>query len=57
MAAGRIGYIYDHEGRIEDFTFGVGLKVNSIGLRFDWASVPQAEDLPRVNRFAIGFQY
>jgi hypothetical protein len=57
MASGRIGYIYDHEGRIEDATFGVGLKVKSIGLRFDWASVPQAESLPRVNRFAIGFTY
>ncbi len=57
MASGRVGYIYDHEGRIEDMTFGVGLKVKSIGLRFDWASVPQAEDLPRVNRFAIGFTY
>lgn len=57
MAAGRIGYIYDNEGRITDLTFGVGLTVKSIGLRFDWASVPQAEDLPRVNRFALGFQY
>jgi len=57
MAAGRIGYIYDNEGRITNTTFGVGLKVKSIGLRFDWASVPQAEDLPRVNRFAIGFTY
>jgi hypothetical protein len=57
MASGRIGYIYDHEGRIENTTFGVGLKVKSMGLRFDWASVPQAEDLPRVNRFAIGFTY
>ncbi len=57
MAAGRFGYIYDDEGRITDYTFGIGLKIKSIGLRFDWASVPQAEDLPRVNRFAIGFSY
>jgi len=57
MVSARIGRIQDHEGRIEDYTFGVGLKVKSIGLRFDYASVPQAEDLPRVNRFAIGFTY
>lgn len=57
MVSARIGRIQDHEGRIEDNTFGVGLKVKSIGLRFDYASVPQAEDLPRVNRFAIGFTY
>ncbi|MBN1826246.1 MAG: PorV/PorQ family protein [Candidatus Eisenbacteria bacterium] len=57
MAAGRIGYIYDWEGKITDITFGLGFKIKSIGLRFDWASVPQAEDLPRVNRFALGFNY
>lgn len=57
MVALRTGYIYDDEGRITNWTFGGGLHVKSMGLRFDWASVPQAEDLPRVNRFAIGFSY
>lgn len=57
MVAARFGYIMDKEGHIENTTFGVGMKIKSIGLRFDWASVPQAEDLPRVNRFGIGFNY
>ncbi len=57
MAAGRIGYIYDTEGNITDLTYGVGLNIKSINARFDYASVPQAEGLPRVNRFALGFTY
>jgi len=57
MAAARIGYIYDTEGNIKDPTYGVGLKIKAINGRFDYASVPQAEGLPRVNRFALGFTY
>lgn len=57
MAAARFGYIYDTEGNIKDPTYGVGLKIKAINGRFDYASVPQAEGLPRVNRFALGFTY
>ncbi len=57
MAAARFGYIYDNEGNIKDPTYGVGIKIKAINARFDYASVPQAEGLPRVNRFALGFTY
>ena len=57
MVAARMGYIYDTEGNIKDPTYGVGLKIKAINGRFDFASVPQAEGLPRVSRFALGFTY
>ncbi|MFH1278890.1 MAG: hypothetical protein ABIK65_10985 [Candidatus Eisenbacteria bacterium] len=50
----RGGYVDDHEGRIEDHTWGIGLgneELLPVGVRIDYARVPQAEDLPRVHRW------
>jgi hypothetical protein len=55
----RSGYIYDKQGDIMDPTFGVGFVVN-LGvnnLAFDYASVPQARVLDRVNKFSITFRF
>lgn len=57
MAAVRAGWIHDVEGNIKDYTVGLGVKIRSLNARFDYASVPQAENLPRVNRFSLGFTY
>jgi hypothetical protein len=55
----RGGYIYDKQGDIMDPTFGVGfvvnLGVNNLG--FDYASVPQARVLDRVDKFSITFRF
>jgi hypothetical protein len=59
MLHGRAGYVYDPEGEITAATFGFGLDVG-IGsertLRFDYANVPQALDLDRVNYLTVGVQ-
>lgn len=56
----RAGYIYDAQGDITDPTFGLGF-ILPIGtgskLAFDYASVPQAEVLDRVNKFSLSFQF
>jgi len=52
----RVGYIYDHDGKIEGFTFGFGVHVPvGGGLNFDYASVPKAEDLGRENKFSLSY--
>ncbi len=52
----RVGYIYDHDGKIEGFTFGFGVHVPvGGGLDFDYASVPKAEDLGRENKFSLSY--
>ncbi len=50
----RVGYIFDPDGKIKGFTFGFGIQV-PLGnvLRFDYASVPKAEDLGRENKFSL----
>jgi len=48
---GRLGYLYDDSGKITAWTYGFGLHLKQFG--FDYAAVPQAEDLPRVSKFSI----
>lgn len=53
----RAGWVDDPEGEIQAATFGAGLDVSfSQGktIRFDYASVPQALDLDRVNYLSVG---
>jgi hypothetical protein len=53
FVAPRLGYIYDHDGKIEGFTFGFGVSLPLWGwFDFDYASVPKAEDLGRENKFS-----
>ena len=64
---GRLGYIDDPEGDITNFTFGIGLDldISSIGFlgegnklfRFDFSSVPQAEELDRVSYLTLGVEF
>jgi opacity protein-like surface antigen len=60
FVSGRFGYIQDKDGDIIDPTFGLGF-VLDIGsksnLAFDYASVPQAKVLDRVNKFSISFRF
>lgn len=56
----RGGWIQDTDGDITDATYGIGFslrKTAKIGLRFDYASVPQSTDLDRVNRFALSYDW
>lgn len=56
LASFRVGYIEDKDGDVKGWTYGVGLGVERIlplGLRIDYASVPQASDLDRVNRWGL----
>ena len=53
ILAGRIGYVNDPDADVTDFTFGLGLRA-PIGqwasLGYDWARVPQASGLDRLDR-------
>ncbi|MBD3333958.1 MAG: PorV/PorQ family protein [Candidatus Eisenbacteria bacterium] len=51
----RAGYIHDPDGEIEAPTFGFGLAYRS--LAFEYASVPQAEGLDRVNKFSLNYRF
>ncbi len=51
----RFGYIYDKAGDIRDPSFGLGGQVG--GLSVDYASVPQARGLDRVNKFSISYRF
>jgi hypothetical protein len=51
LLALRGGYVYDEDGQIKDFAFGIGLSYRSFA--FDIASVPQAEGLKRPFRFSL----
>ncbi len=56
----RGGYKIDDEGDIEDYTAGAGFnlqKWTGRPLVFDYASVPQASGLDRVNRFSLNFAF
>lgn len=54
-AALRGGYIHDKDGDIVDATFGFGIQVGT--LAFDYAGVPQAEGLARVNKFSLTYRF
>ena len=51
LAFARIGYLNDEEGKIQDMTFGFGVRYSVFG--FDFASIPQADGLPRVSKFSL----
>ncbi len=56
----RGGWIQDDDGDITDYTYGAGFslkRVSKVGLRFDFASFPQATDLDRVKRFALSYDF
>jgi long-subunit fatty acid transport protein len=57
FVAPRLGYIYDHDGKIQDFTYGFGIRAPiGGGLHFDYASVPKAEDLGRESKFSLNYR-
>ena len=57
FVAPRLGYIYDHDGKIEGFTYGFGIRVPvGGGLDFDYASVPKAEELGRESKFSLNYR-
>ncbi len=49
----RLGYYDDPSGRIQDWTYGAGVRV--FGASVDVASIPQVETLPRVRKWTFGF--
>jgi hypothetical protein len=56
----RAGYKDDPEGKIQAWTAGGGVDLQRwIGrsMSFDYANVPQAEDLERVHRFSLAFLF
>lgn len=56
LLAVRGGYIKDKDGYINDPTYGLGFIIKN-NIRFDWASIPQAEELDRVHRWSIGVNF
>jgi hypothetical protein len=56
----RIGYKSAEYGDIADMTFGFGVDMDQwVGqaITFDFASVPQAKGLPKVNRLSLGYRF
>jgi len=56
----RAGYKSADYGDITDYTFGFGVDLKKWvkqAITFDFASVPQAEGLDRVNRFSLGYRW
>ena len=56
----RLGYKDDSEGEIQDYTWGLGVDLTrwtGQSITVDYASVPQAKDLDRVNRISLGFLF
>ncbi len=56
----RLGYKDDSEGEIQDYTWGLGVDLTrwtGQAITVDYASVPQAKDLDRVNRISLGFLF
>ncbi len=56
LIAVRAGYVHDRDGYIKDPTYGLGFVFND-RYRLDWASIPQAEGLDRVQRWSIGITF
>jgi len=56
----RVGYKSAKYGDIEDMTYGFGVDMDQwVGqaITFDFASVPQAKGLPKVNRLSLGYRF
>jgi hypothetical protein len=51
----RLGYIFDDPGEIKDMTYGLGVTWKAIS--FDYASIPQNEELARVNKFSLSARF
>ncbi len=51
LIALRTGYVYDEDGDFSDFTYGFGIVYKRLAL--DYANVPQAEQLDRVDRWSF----
>lgn len=51
----RAGYIQDKDGDIKDPTFGLGFGIGRFVI--DYASVPQARTLDRVNKFSLSYSF
>ena len=51
----RSGWVEDKTGDIQDYTYGVGVRYQS--LRFDFAGYPQASGLDDVKRFSITYDF
>jgi len=57
FVAPRLGYIFDHDGKIKGFTYGFGIRMPiGGGMHFDYASVPKAEDLGRESKFSLNYR-
>ncbi len=60
LVALRGGWVQDNDGEITDLTYGAGFMLQKTGtgrLRFDYASFPQHEDLERVNKFSLSYDF
>lgn len=55
LIAIRAGYMHDKDGNIMDPTYGLGFLLKRV--RLDWASVPQAKELGRVQRWSLGVDF
>lgn len=55
LIAVRAGYMHDKDGNIMDPTYGLGFSLKRV--RLDWASVPQAKELGRVQRWSLGVSF
>ncbi len=51
----RAGYIYDDPGEIKDMTYGLGVTYKAVS--FDYASIPQFEELDRVSKFSLSARF
>jgi hypothetical protein len=51
----RTGWVEDRTGDIRDYTYGVGVRYQS--LRFDFAGYPQARGLDDVKRFSVTYDF
>jgi hypothetical protein len=51
----RAGYLNDNDGAVKGVAAGFGFSWS--GLTFEYANVPQAESLDRVNRFALWYKF
>jgi hypothetical protein len=56
LIAVRGGYVHDKDGDIRNATYGLGFIFND-RVRIDWASVPQSEELGRVQRWSVGVTF
>lgn len=55
LIAARVGYIFDDPGEIKNFTYGLGLTYKAVS--FDFASIPQFEELDRVSKFSLSVRF